>query len=213
MRGLTSLIDPGILISADASAVINLNATGCARDILRAIPNKVMVVDVVQRELEEGRPRGRRDADLLNELVSERLIEIGRLGDVGTLHFEKLVVGPAAMTLDDGEAATIAFAVVRGAIAIIDERKASRLCGELFPELAVGCTVDILSHPKVRHSLGEHNLGEAVFSALYHGRMRVSPHHMEWVCGLIGLENAAKCSSLPTSIRAIHQNSERSGSK
>jgi predicted nucleic acid-binding protein len=207
------LIDPGILISADASAVINLNATGCAWDILRAIPNKVMVVDVVQRELEEGRPRGRRDADLLDELVSERLIEIGKLGDVGTLHFEKLVVGPAAMTLDDGEAATIAFAVVSGALAIVDERKAIRLCGKLFPELAVGCTVDILSHPNVHRSLGEQNLSEAVFRALYHGRMRVSPQHMEWVIGLIGSENAAKCCSLPNSIRALRQNIERSGSK
>ena len=211
MGGLTSLIDPGVLISADASAVINLNATGCARDILCAIPNKVMVVDVVQRELEEGRPLGRRDADLLDELVSAGLIEIGTLGDVGALHFEKLIVGPAAMTLDDGEAATIAFAVVRGAVAIVDERKAIRLCGEMFPELVVGCTVDILSHPNVHHNLGEQNLAEAVFKALYCGRMRVPPQHMECVIGLVGPENAAKCSSLPNSIRTVQQKTQKSG--
>jgi len=213
MGSPTCLTDPAALIAADTSAVINLNGTGCAAEILRAIPNKLMVVDVVRRELGEGRLRGRRDADLLEELVAAGLAQIGELGDVAAVHFEKLVVGPAAMTLDDGEAATIAVAVARGAVAVIDERKAIRLSAEMFPELVVGCTVDILSHPNVHDSLGEQRVGEAVFNALCHGRMRVPPQYMEWVIGMIGRENVAKCSSLPNSIRAVHQNIERSGTK
>jgi predicted nucleic acid-binding protein len=199
----TSLIEPDVLISSDASAVINLNATGCSREILRAIPNRIIVMDVVQRELEDGRRRGRCDADCLEELASAGLMEIRKLGDVAMVHFERLVVGPAAMTLDDGEAATIAYSVVSGAMALVDERKATRLCGELFPELRIGCTVDILAHPNVQDSLGQQCLSEAVFKALFHGRMRVPTHHIEWVITLIGRENAAKCSSLPSFIRTV----------
>jgi predicted nucleic acid-binding protein len=211
MGSPTCLTDPAALIAADTSAVINLNATGCAAEILRAIPNKLMVVDVVRRELEEGKPRGRRDADLLEELVAAGLVEIGELGDVAAVHFERLVVGPAAMTLDDGEAATIAFAVARGAVAVVDERKATRLCAQMFPELSVGCTVDILKHPQVQNGLGKDLLADAVFRALQDGRMRVFPHHIEWVVGMIGPGRAAACISLPNAVRVLQQEAQQSG--
>jgi predicted nucleic acid-binding protein len=211
MGSPTCLTDPAALIAADTSAVINLNATGCAAEILRAIPNKLMVVDVVRRELEEGRLRGRRDADLLEELVAAGLAQIGELGEVAAVHFEKLVVGPAAMTLDDGEAATIAFAVARGAVAVVDERKATRLCAQTFPELSVGCTVDILRHPQVLNGLGKDLLADAVFRALQDGRMRVFSHHIEWVVGMIGPERAAVCSSLPNAVRVLQEKARQSG--
>jgi predicted nucleic acid-binding protein len=114
---LTCLTDPDALVVADASTVINLNATGCARDVIRALPNRLVVVDVVPIELAAGRQRQRQDADLLNELVASNFVKIVHLDDEGMESFEQLVVGPAAKTLDDGEAATIAFAVSRNAIA------------------------------------------------------------------------------------------------
>jgi predicted nucleic acid-binding protein len=205
MGPLPCLTDPPDFITADTSAIINLNATGRAAEILRALPNRLMVVDVVHRELEEGRVRGRRDADLLEALVAADLAQIAELGDVAAVHFEKLVVGPAASTLDDGEAATISCAVARGGIAILDERKATRLCADLFPDLCVACTVDLLRHPRVQDRLGRDALVDAVFRALRDGRMRVFPHHIEWVVGLIGPERAAECASLPGSIRRPQQ--------
>ncbi len=60
------------VIAADASTIINLNASGCARRIVQALESKFVVVDVVQAELEDGRKNGRRDADLLGELVAMR---------------------------------------------------------------------------------------------------------------------------------------------
>ena len=198
---LTCLTDPAALIAADSSTVINLNATGRAQEIIRAIPNRLVVVDIVSAELDEGRRRGRRDAESLSKLVSADLVEIVKLDDFAAPHFEKLVVGPAAMTLDDGEAATIAYANGCGAIAAIDERKATRICAQMFPDLRIGCTVDILAHPGVQQSLGKETLAEAVFKALYHGRMRVFPHHVEWVLGLIGPDQAVVCTSLPNAVR------------
>ena len=73
MGSPTSLNDSR-LVTADASIIINLSATGCARDIVQAMPNKFVVTDVVQAELEDGRRNGRRDADLLNGLAADGLL-------------------------------------------------------------------------------------------------------------------------------------------
>lgn len=201
MESPTFLTDHAAPAVIDTSTAINLIATGYAAEILKALPNRVLAVDAIPAELEEGRRRGRKDADLLKELMAVRLVEIVTLNDGATEIFEQLVIGPAAMTLDDGEAATIAYALEYGGIAIIDERKATRICAGRFPTLGTGCTVDLLAHPHVVHALGRERLTEAVLSALRLARMRVLPHHIGWVVELIGTDEAASCVSLPRSIR------------
>lgn len=201
MGSPTCLTDPELPIAADTSAVINLNATGCAATILAVIPNRVLVVDIVRGELDDGRARGRTDADRLNALVGEGLVEVVTLGEAALSNFEKLVVGPAAKTLDDGEAATIAFAAAHGAVARIDERKGTRLSSELFPAMPIACTGDILAHPEVLRRLGKEALADAVFNALDQGHMRVFPRHLDWVVELIGPARAGRCRSLRTSTR------------
>jgi hypothetical protein len=52
MGSLTCLTDPAALVVADASVIISLNATGFAQEIVRALPNRLAVVDVVPAELE-----------------------------------------------------------------------------------------------------------------------------------------------------------------
>lgn len=201
MGSATFLTEIGAAAVIDTSAAINLTATGCAAQILQALPFRLAATDTVPLELEEGRRRGRRDADLFHELVSGQFLEVVALGNHGAEIFESLVLGKAAETLDDGEAATIAYAVERGATAIIDERKANRICGERFPSLRVGSTVDLLSHPDVLNVLGRNRLADAVFSALTLARMRIFPHHVDWVIELIGTEQANQCTSLPRSLR------------
>lgn len=208
MGSPSCLTDPGSLIVVDTSAAINLIATGCAEQILQALPNRVLAVEAVQAELEEGRRRGRRDADPLNELVAARKIEVVTLGNSAAAIFEELVIGTAAMTLDDGEAATIAYAVEQNATAIIDERKATRICGERFPHLRVGCTVDLLAHPSVVSALGPESHARAVVNALQLARMRVLPHHVRWVVDLIGPEQTALCASLPRAAQELSRGEE-----
>jgi predicted nucleic acid-binding protein len=203
MGSLSNLTDPQALLIADASTIINVNACGSAQSVWEALPNHVAVVDVVPDELEEGRRRQRQDADFLKELVVSGHIEIVKLDEVAELYFEQLVIGPAGMTLDDGEAATIAYAVRQNGIALIDEHKANRICAQLFPALSIACTVDIFSHPNVQEALGKEKLAETVFNALCHGRMRVFPQHVEWVVALIGVERARLCPSLPAAVRLL----------
>jgi len=187
---------------ADTSAIINLMATGCASKVIAAIPNRILTVDVVPAELEIGRARGRCDADRLQELVATRHIEIVALGEAALQYFAQLVVGPAVDTLDDGEAATIAYAVDHGCTAIIDEKKATRLGGQRFPSLRLISTVDVLLHPEVSRHLGEAHFRDAVFAALRDARMAVFPHHLDRVICLVGAERVAQCLSLPKSLRA-----------
>jgi predicted nucleic acid-binding protein len=186
---------------ADASAIINLNASGMASAIIRALPRPLVVVDVVLQELEYGRPKGRHDAELLRALIDQDVVRLVSLAGDAEAHFEGLLVGPAEATLDDGEAATIAHAVVSGGIAVIDERKAKRLCASRYPGLTIQTTVDILATPSVEAQLGKDALADCVCNALQKGRMRVAEERLEWVLGHIGDERARMCESLPQRIR------------
>jgi predicted nucleic acid-binding protein len=160
-----------------------------------------VVVEVILNELDTGRERGWRHAERLKELVASRQIEIVRLSDAGWQHFEALVVGPAEQTLDDGEAATIAYAADCGAVAILDEKKGTRLAAVRFPSVGVITTVDLLFHPHVRRTLGMSEHSNAVFAALREARMAVLPSKVDDVVRLIGLDRARLCPSLPKGSR------------
>ena len=68
--------------------------------------------------------RGWNSSERLSTLVESGIVEIVELDDSSQECFESLVIGPAVDTLDDGEAATIAYARATGTVALIDERKA-----------------------------------------------------------------------------------------
>ncbi len=191
-------------VIADTSVVINLNATQCAETILDALPNPFLVVTEVMLELESGLQTGRNDAAALDGWHASGRVQIVPLGDTGTRHFFNLVSGPASQTLDDGEAATIALALETDppAVPLMDERKANRICAHRFADLVTGSTVDLLAQDDVQAALGHDRLASAVFNALYFGRMRVLPHHLDWVVSLIGSDCAKQCESLPRSVRS-----------
>lgn len=202
MEWRSCLTDSTLPVVADTSVIINLNATGYSEALLGALPNRLLVVEEVSFELEVDSRTGRNDAEALSALVAQGSVELVRLGDIGTRHFISLVSGPANQTLDDGEAATIACALEQGATALIDERKAIRICAERFGELSTGCTIDIFAQDDVQRILTRDTLADAVFNALYQGRMRIPMHYVEWAVNLIGKERAAQCRSLPASVRS-----------
>jgi predicted nucleic acid-binding protein len=201
--GFSCLIDPAAPVVIDASTAINLNATACGPRILKAIPNPFIIVDVVQGELLEDRRNGRHDGQLVAELVESGLISVAKLDELIESHFEDLVIGRGDATLDDGEAATIAYGLEKGAITLIDERKATRLCAERFPQLTVGNSLDVLAHGAVLAELGDDGIADAVYNALRLARMRVPPAELDWVVTLIGPDRAAVCECLPRMSRMI----------
>lgn len=199
--GLSCLTDPTASIVLDASAAINLNASGFAAPILRALPNRAVITDIAVNELMEDHRTGRRDIELTAALTKLGLIAVVTLSEAQERHFESLVVGRGVDTLDDGEAATIAYAVETGAVPILDERKAVRICAVRYAQVRIGCTVDLFAHSAVESSLGTARVADAVFAALQQARMRVLPHHLDWVVTLIGEHRARECPSLPRTVR------------
>ena len=195
-------IDAQTVLVADASVAINLNATGCALEIIRAQPGALVITENALAELAEGRRNGHRDYDQLQALIAAGAVQVGRLDDSGNRVYASLVDGTAIRTLDDGEAATIGFACQTGAVALIDEKKAQAICAAEYPALRVLSTVDFLTHTLVADALGETALARAIVNALRDARMRVPPHRIEMVVGLIGEEAALNCTSLPKGRRA-----------
>lgn len=195
------LFDPSSPLVIDASVVINLNATGCAAQILTATPNQIVVTDMVADELEAGRAKGRTDAERLAILVGSSQIERVALSPAAEGHFLDLVVGRGIATLDDGEAATIAWAVSHNGIPVIDDKKAVAICRQRFPSVALASTADVLAQESVRDELGDTQLAEAIYLALNVARMRVPDERLAWVVAAIGQGRAANCNSLPERVR------------
>lgn len=199
---LTDRLDPLIL---DASAAINLNASGIAEDILRALPNNIVITDVVLDELREDARTGRPDKAITEDLIARGVIAVIRLSETDEIEFERLVVGPGPSTLDDGEAATIAAAAGSRHIAILDERKGRRICAMRHPRVVFGDTCDILAHPQVEHVLGRRALGDAIASALRGARMPIGNEHLPWAIELIGEVAAQEFPSLRRVLRRRYQ--------
>ena len=196
-----ALTDPLPGLVADASAVISLVGSSAARRIAESLPVRLRVVSAVGSELADGKVRGWNSSEQLDALVDSGIVEIVELGDSALECFESLVIGSAVDTLDDGEAATIAYARATGTVAVIDEKKGRRICASRFPELAVHTTVDLLMSAHVGRVLGEVGVGDAIFNALTIGRMRVPATDYERVVEVLGGERVRLCPSLPDHIR------------
>jgi len=207
MSSSSFLTNPQIDLIADASVVINLNATLRAAEIIRALPASFAVSENACAELEAGVRNGHRDHGQLLELIDAGLVKRIQVGSAGASVYESLIDGSTLRTLDDVEAATIACAHETGGAALIDERKARTLCAALYPGLVVVSTVELLMHDAVAAALGTQGQIDAIVSALAIARMRVPPEAIERVVALIGEKNAATCLSLPKVARAARATS------
>lgn len=176
----------------DTSVFINLSASGAAAQILEALPNNIFMVDIAAREVREDSRNGRSDADILQKVTHPPALEIITLDERGLALFESFV-----LALDDGEAATIAAAVSRDAIPVIDERRARKICGEELPGTLQASTIDLFSHPAVVRALGKDALADIVHAALKNARMHVRVDQRDWIIELIGCERATGCTSIP----------------
>lgn len=215
--------EPDVPVVTDASVIINLHATRAAAAVIDAFPNRFLVTDTVRRELLTGGFRGHESWEGLQALIRDRSIELVELEPGDGPVYRSLVEGGFKETLDDGEAATIAYAVGRGGgVALIDERKARTICADRFPTLRLASSVDVLCHGLVTRVLGETGQRDAIFRALRDARMQVVPRdRLREVLERIGADRAARCPSLPrwarmmqagTGGRSGHRAAFRSGS-
>lgn len=145
-----SLLRPGPAeVVADSSVVICLSASLGFEIILRELPFRLLVPRGVMRELEVGRRKGHTTASDLEAQLSAKRAEIVDPTESVPKIYTRLVSPEHGHGLDLGEAETIACAVERNAVALIDESRARRICESDFPRLAVASSVDVFAHPRV----------------------------------------------------------------
>jgi len=135
--------------------------------------------------------------EAMGELIRSNLISPAQLS-ASAFEFLFLELTGAAPPddLGDGEAATIAQSFDIGAVPVIDERKATRIALSLRPKHPILHTLDILACSAVTDVLSPAELGDLIYSALFHARMRVPILCRDWVSAMIGPERARKCPSL-----------------
>ena len=189
-------IDLDIVLVGDTSFVINLNATGFSNRIIRAVPNLFVITEDVLRELKDGSNSGHDDYEKLQYLIGLEYIILASLGGLGKDVYLSLIEGSASRTLGDGEASIIAHAIEIGGAAIIDDKKAEKICQEKFPQIPVITTFDLLTHGAVKKALGEEQHKKAIYNALHIARMRIPIKKQEHVVELIGENLATDCPSL-----------------
>jgi predicted nucleic acid-binding protein len=203
MRLPNSPPDPGAALVADTSFWINLASTVCPGEILQALSGPVIVPDVALEELRRGQATGRQSAQVVEALLASGHARVETLPPAALATYIALVAGPAAETLDDGEAATLALAHAVGGRAIIDEKKARRLSPVRFPGLRLLYTIELLLLPAVEGILGRTRVSDAIFAALNVSRMRVPAELIGSVIEIIGHERARLCHSLPIRSRML----------
>lgn len=195
---LDNLHQPLVL---DTSVAINLAAAKARDTMLQALPNRVLITDVVLDELRDGERNGHEHFRVIEDLIATERIQIEHLDGRGEEIFRRLVLGATSDTVDDGEAATIAYGVSKRIITIVDDGKALQISRRLYPELRLAHSIDIFAHPAVEKELGAATLSEVLFDVLISARMRVLPHHLEWVSRQLGPERCSMCKSLPAELR------------
>ncbi len=123
------------VLVGDASFWISVVASGRSEDILRAVPNNVVITDVAANELERGRAQGRYTIEGVEKLIAASLLSIVTCPEEAEPVYYDLVGGNAVESLDDGEACTLAYALHCSGCAVIDEKKATALASRRFPAL------------------------------------------------------------------------------
>jgi predicted nucleic acid-binding protein len=191
----SSLIDiPGPLV-LDTSVLINLHACKDGERILTAIPNDVVVPEIVAGELEHETSRRNGEHRFLHGLVTGGIVTLATMTDAEYEIFH--VLTSTSPSLDDGEAATIAIAAARHFLPVIDERRGRSRASALMKARTPGWSLDIFRHPTAIAVLGDQPAVEALYLALRDGRMRIPSESGDGVIALVGMERSRDCTCLP----------------
>jgi predicted nucleic acid-binding protein len=189
----SSLIDIADPLVLDTSVVINLHACKHGERILTAIPNDIVVPEIVAGELEHDTSRRNGEHSFLHRLVTGGIVTLANMTDAEYEIFHELT--STSPSLDDGEAATIAVAAARDLLPVIDEKRgrARALVNARTPSWSL----DLFRHPTAIAVLGDQPAIEALYLALRDGRMRIPSESADGVIALIGMERSRDCTCLP----------------
>ena len=203
----SSLTDDLRPLVLDTSVLINLYACAYGERILAAIPNGIIVPQVVAGELRHETSRKNGEHGFLHGLIAGGNATLGEMTDEENALFANLT--SCSPSLGDGEAATIAIAAKRQFFPIIDDRKGRVQAIHFLRGQEPGWSLDLFRHASVTSTLGETAAIEALYLALRDGRMRVPVESTEYIIGLLGSERATDCTCLPDYRKIFDQSRNR----
>ena len=179
----------------DTSVLINLHASRFGDRIVDALPNDIVVPEIVASELHNETMMTNEKHQFIQDMVAMNKVRLVTMNGYEYRLFGTLVSGNPS--LGDGESATIAIGACRGYLPIIDERKGRRQARLHLGGNCPGWSLCLFRHPRVVAALGPNQAAEALYLALRDGRMRIHENHCEKVVSLIGVQRALECNSLP----------------
>ena len=191
----SSLTDDPRPLILDTSVLINLHACSYGERILAAVPNDIIVSQVVAGELEHETSRRNGEHGFLRGLVTQREVTLGNMTENENRLFTNLASG--SPSLGDGEAATIAIAAERQFLPLIDDGKARARAMDVLGGQAPGWSLDLFRHESVTSALAGTSAIDALYLALRDGRMRVPLESTEYVIDVLGSDRARQCTCLP----------------
>ncbi len=182
----------------DASVAINFLGTGVAGRLVHLLSQPVLMVDRTFAEIRRHPVKGSDHIEELAALIKAGTMKVVPLDAAAKELFYDLASGDISGGLDDGEAATIALAATMSssAIPVLDDRKAKNLLIRRWPSRRSLYTMDLLASDRVVHAMRKSELADAIYSALFHARMRVPAEMRKWVLDLIGKVRAEECPCL-----------------
>ena len=183
---------------------INLLGTAVSRDILSVMPWNVVIEKRSHREIRRLPIDGRDHVSELEAWGLDGCARVVSLQAEAREIFDDLTTGSLAETLDDGEAATIAYAVAgpERAAPVIDEKKATRIFHQRWPGRRLLETAGVLQSLVDAGLISNRFARDLIYAALTNARMHVSHRLRPWVVDMIGSRRAAKCPSLGQSARS-----------
>lgn len=191
------MLDETLQLALDASVLINFLGSGIPDLLMQAYAGRTLVAEQVYREVYSDPGKRVQPREWLESLQARGLIEIVRLSGTALPYYLDF----GAVGLDDGEAATLALALDRNAIPVIDEKRARRIYTSNYPGAKMLSTADLFYELSQRGALQEEVLRTALFHAIRVARMNIPPETVDWAIATIGPENAELCSSIPKFLR------------
>ena len=147
MTCLSSPVNDGTPLVLDTSVLINLHASTFGHKILQAIPNAILVPEIVSGELEHQTSRINGEHKFIHELAASSTVTIAKLDDSQFKLFERLVT--QSPSIGDGEAATIAIGAQYSALPVIDDKKGRQQSAAVLSVAPPIWSLDLFLHPRV----------------------------------------------------------------
>lgn len=184
----------------DASALINIAATGYHYEILEALGTMNILEEVVRNEI-SSESRFSERTKIFDRLIGSPVLSVVSMDNHEASRFINFVMAPEPDSLDDGEAATLAVASNINGIAVIDEKKGCRIAASTTPKINTITTPHLFKWISDQENFPTIPVDEILYNALSFARMRVPIELEEWVAGHLSPSQICGCTSLRKEVR------------